>query len=244
MVAPAIGIAAFAVSDGGSSRTLELQPAPRVRAASVIKPLLAWVAATSTDVAQDDAEWEVLARPAVTISDNSATAALWTRHGEEGLLASLNVRTGLAWDVDGDGEHPALRIMVTAGELARAYAALASDRTDFGIQLRQWMREVPPEQTFGVRRVACDTLPIEEGAVGVKCGWFGRERAHAIVLVETGGRAIGAAVTTSCSTDEASRAAVQHAIGNDTKLAAAHDALAGDDIRSAVRRALLVAREL
>jgi len=243
MAGPAIGIAALAVDHAGS-RTRELQPAPRVRAASVVKPLLAWGAANCGPFANDRTAWEVLARPGVTTSDNKATAALWSRSGGERLVASLNDRLGLGWHVEGDGEHPSLRLMVTAGELARAYAALASDDTDVGSQLRQWMCEVPTEQTFGLRRVACDTLAVEEGAVGVKCGWFGGERAHAIVLVETQGRTVGAAVTTSWSPDAATRAAVRAAIGHDMKLAAAHDILAGEDIRSATRRALLVASEL
>lgn len=237
-----IGVAAFAVDDAGR-RTLELQPAAPVRGASVMKPLLAWAAAWDPLVT-DRAAWEVLARPAVTLSDNAATAALWSRSGREGLLAALNNRLGVAWRVEGHGEHPSLRVMVTASELAHAYATLASDDTDAGSHVRQWMRDVPTELTFGVRRVTCDTLGVNEEAVGVKCGWFGGERAHAVVIVETEGGAIGAAVTTQRSASTSTRAAVRNAIGNDMKLAAAHDILAGEDIRAATRRALLVAREL
>lgn len=134
--------------------------------------------------------------------------------------------------------------MVTAGELAAAYADLASDGTDVGLQVRQWMREVPTDQTFGVRRVVCDTLEIGAEAVGVKCGWFGGERAHAIVLAETRGRTIGAAVTTSRSPDAANGGPVREAFGKDVDLIAVHEMLAGEDIRSAICQAIGVARKL
>ena len=91
--------------------------------------------------------------------------------------------------------------MVTAAELAAAYAGLASDPSFAGARVRQWMREVPTEQTFGVRVVACDTLRVKADAVGVTCGWFGGQRTDAIVLAETGDRTLGAAVTTSGSLD-------------------------------------------
>lgn len=242
MSAPAIGVVAFAV-DGAVTWSLELQPGARVRAASVVKPLLAW-AASWGPLAGDGALWEVIARRSVMLSDNEATAALWSRGGHEGLLAALNDRLGLAWQVEGDGEHPSLRVVVTAGELAHAYTALASDETTAGSHVRRWMREVPANLTFGVRRVACDTLGVGEEAVAVKCGWFGGERAHAVVLVETHGGVVAAAVTTQHALEPATRASVRRAIGSDIKLAAAHDVLAGEEIRAATRRALLVASGL
>ncbi|HEX2848958.1 MAG TPA: serine hydrolase [Acidimicrobiales bacterium] len=238
-----IGVAAFAATETGI-RALELVPALPVRAASVIKPLLAWVAGDMAIAVRDDHAWRALSARAVTISDNAATAELWARYGAEELLASLNRRIGTDWMIDGDGEHPALRIMVTAGGLARAFAALASDRTDVGREVRQWMRDVPPEQTFGVRRVAGDALGVAACEVGVKCGWFGGERAHAVVLVETASGTVGSAVITSTAPDEATRASLHAAIGDDMKLAAVHDALAGAQIRAATRRALLETSKL
>ena len=242
--APATGVVAFAATSDGGGRTLELGPAAPVRAASVVKPLLAWAASWGRPHVTDDALWEARARPAVTLSDNEATAELWSRSGGEELLASLNDRLGTAWRVEGDGEHPSLRVVVTAGELARAYTALASDGTAAASRVRRWMREVPTEQTFGVRRVACDTLGVGEGAVGVKAGWFGGERAHVVVLVETHEGTVGAAVTTRRPPGAAARAAVRDAMGDPMALAAAHDVIAGEDIRAAARRALLVASEL
>jgi len=243
MAAPAVGIAAFAVDCAGT-RTVELQSTLQVRGASVLKPLLAWTAASCGALAKDRAAWEILARPAVTISDNVATAALWSRVGEEQLLGALNDRVGMAWQVHGEGEHPSLRVLVTAGELARAYAALASDDSDVGRQVREWMCQVPIEQTFGLRRAVCETLGVEPAAVGVKCGWFGGERAHAVVLVDTRDRTVGAIATTTWRPTAATRAAVRNAIGSDMKLAAAHEYLVGEEIRAAIHRALVAADEL
>ncbi len=240
---PAIGIAAFAVDREGG-RTLELASAPPVRAASVIKPLLAWVAATSHPLAEDLATWETYARPAVTTSDNSAAAEIWSRGDGERLLATLNAREDLGWRVEGHGEHPSLRALVTAGELARAYAAFAADAGDVARQLRQWMREVPPEQAFALRGVARDVLAVDEGAVGVKCGWFGGERVHAIVIVESGDSVLGAAVTTCHPPDAATSTIVREAAGDDMRLAAVHDHLVGEHIRTAARRALRAAGKL
>ncbi|HEY7176226.1 MAG TPA: hypothetical protein VH442_15025 [Micromonosporaceae bacterium] len=81
-------------------------------------------------------------------------------------------------------------------------------------------------------------------AVGVKCGWFGGERTHAIALVAAQGGTVGAAVTTSALPDEATRAAVRNARGDDVTLIAVHDAIAGNILRSAMHRALVAAADL
>lgn len=240
---PAIGLAAFVVDHGGS-RTLELVAAPPVRAASVIKPLLVWVAASADGLADDLATWDVYARPAVTVSDNTATAELWSRCGGERLLSALNARVGLGWRVEGQGEHPSLRVLVTANELARAYASFAADHGGVASLVRQWMREVPSGQAFGLRGVAREVLAIDEGLVGVKCGWFGGERAHAVVIAQTDDAVVGAVVTTDRPRTAGTSSMVRDAVGDDMKLAAVHDRLFGDHIRNAARLALLAAREL
>lgn len=235
-------MAAFAV-DGAGLRTVELQSGRELRAASVLKPLLAWVAGSSLRMA-DAALWELLGRRAVVFSDNKATATLWSLCGEDQLLAGLNDRVGESWCIAGDGEHPSLRVMVTAHEVASAFAILASEDTDVASKVRGWMREVPTTLSFGVRPIASATLAVESRAVGVKCGWFGGERAHAVVVVETPGRTVGATVTTSISPDDATRDAVRQASGDDTMLVAVHDRVVGDEIREAVRYALAAASEL
>lgn len=108
----------------------------------------------------------------MTVSDNHALAELWTRTGEDRLVTALNERLGTTWRIDDGVEHAGLRIMVTAHELAHAYGQLAADDTHAGARVRRWMRDVVPEQTFGLRAVASDTLGVEADVVGVKCGWL------------------------------------------------------------------------
>jgi len=240
---PKVGIAAFAVDLEGA-RSSEVASAPRVRCASVVKPLLFWVGADADAFVGDRGAWEGIARPAVTTSDNDATAALWSRVGERHLLADLEDRTGVAWTTDGHGEHPSLRLMVTAAELARAYAAFAFDGGEAAKDLRRWMRDVEVGQTFGVRAVASDVVGAAEASIGVKCGWFGAERVHAVALAELQDRIVGGAVTTSWLADPVRGAACREAAGDSAALVAVHDALAGDVIRAAMRRALLVAADL
>lgn len=238
-----VGIAAFAV-DGAGARSSELQPAPRVRAASMTKPLFFWAASTVEPFATDHAAWGALARPAVTVSDNDATAELWSRVGGAGLLAVIADLSGVAWTTDRDGEHEALRLLVTAGEVATAYASFALDESHAAQQLRRWMREVPEEQTFGIREVAGATLRVPLVSIGVKCGWFGGARAHAAVVADVENSVLGAVVTTSRPSDVTSRKACELAAGNNTKLVAVHEQFAGPSIRFAVARALEFAASL
>src|SRR5437868_4766280 len=100
------------------------------------------------------------------------------------------------------------------------------------------MRDVPAPQTFGTRDVASDAFGGPGAAVGVKCGWFGIERAHAVTLVELTDRTVGAAVTTDRPPDDASLAASAEASGNSARQLAAHDMFAGEVIRRATRQAL------
>lgn len=238
-----IGVAGFVVDRSGR-RTAVVQTAPPVRSASVLKPLLAWVAGAAGPFAGAVSDWQSIARPSVTVSDNHSMEVLWTRHGEGSLLSALNERVGVDWHVDGQGEHPSLRVMVTSDELAWAYSALAGASDEAAVEVRRWMREVPQAQTFGVRGIAREVLAVAEDAVGVKCGWFGGERAHAVVLVDTGRRSVGAVVTTSMSIDEVTLARMRSASGDDTRLVAAHDELIGKTIREAMQRGLAVARSL
>lgn len=238
-----IGITAFAVDDAGERRS-ELQRAPRVRAASMAKPLLFWAAASVEPFANDQTTWEALARPAVTVSDNGATAELWSRAGEGPLLASIERLTGVTWRTDADGEHEALRLLVTAEEVASVYSAFTRDRGEAARQLRTWMREVPEEQTFGLRDVAAATLGIPPTAVGVKCGWFGGERAHAAVVADVDDAVLGVVVTTTRPPDAATRRACARAAGSTTELVAIHEELAGSSIRRAAGRGLELAGSL
>lgn len=86
----------------------------------------------------------------------------------------------------------------------------------------------------GLRRVAHDTLDVDEGAVEIKCGWFGGARAHAVAMVECDGRIVGTVATTTSSPTADELATMRNATGDDNKLAAAHDALVGEHVRDAV----------
>jgi hypothetical protein len=238
-----LGIAAFAVDRHGE-RSEEIDAAPAVLGASVVKPLLVWVGAGLEPFVSDSRQWEAIGRPAVTVSDNEATAVLWSRTGGEHLLAELAARTGVFWSPAGDGEHPSLRLMVTAAELAAAYARLASDQTRSAVLVRRWMREVPNDQTFDLRPVAAAAAGCPERSIGVKCGWFSLERAHAVVLTELEQRTLGAVVTTVHRPDESRKAMAQELSGNASRLALAHNGLAGSAIRDGTRRALERAAEL
>ncbi|MDQ3106194.1 MAG: hypothetical protein M3Q68_00120 [Actinomycetota bacterium] len=209
-----------------------------------MKPLLFWVGASVDPYLTHRELWRGLAWKAVTVSDNDATAELWSLVGEEQLLALIRDQTGISWRTDGQGEHPSLRVLVTASELAAAFAAFARDDRDVAAELRGWMRDVPVGQTFGVRGEACEVLGVAEGVVGVKCGWFGLERAHAVTLVQFSGRSIGAIVTTFRPPDAASRDALAEARRSAEALVAAHDEFFGASIRSATRHALQVAADL
>jgi hypothetical protein len=241
---PIVGIAAFAVSRAGARTQQELATAPAVHSASAIKPLLVWAAAARWPSASEQATWVTLGRAAVTLSDNRAAAAIWSLGGDEALLATLNARIGLRWQVEGEGEHRSLGVLATALDLARGFAALAADDSVASTLVRRWMRNVPTEQTFGLRRVAHDTIDVDEGAVEIKCGWFGGARAHAVVMVECDGRIVGTVTTTTSSPTADELSTMRNATGDDNKLAAAHDALVGEHIRDAVRRGLRAAWDL
>jgi hypothetical protein len=237
---PVVGIAAFRVDDRRPV-AVEMQAGGPVRSASVVKPLLVWVAADIGGFARDRRAWATLARPAIATSDNDATGAVWRRAGADRLLATLHQRTGVTWRPEGTGEHPSLRLMVTATELAQAYAELAADPGDAARDVRRWLREVRSDQTFGLRAVAAEVVGAAEGDVGVKCGWFAGERVHAVVLVSLTDRVVGGAVTTSWSPDTAPGTAFSDAAGDDRALVALHEDLAGDTLRSAMAQALAAA---
>jgi hypothetical protein len=233
----ATGIAAFAVS-GGATRTVDVEAAPPVRSASVVKPLLAWAAAAT----MEQASWEQLARPMISSSDNAATATLWAQAGGDELVARLDDLAGVVWPVEDGPEHRALRLLVTARDLAQAYGALVADDGGASRAVLQWMRDVVAGQSFGLRAVAAEASGARPEDIALKCGWFGGERVHAVVLVSRPDRTDGATVTTTWTEDEATTGSVRRASGDDLALAAAHEAFAGETVRSAVRRALLEVR--
>jgi hypothetical protein len=127
------------------------------RCASLLKPLLFWVAAE----ALPRARWVALAREAVTVSANAPTVELWETLGGDRLLDALAERTGVRWELEPGGRRAFGRVLVNAAEVARAYAVMAADPG--AAEIAGWMRSVPEAQTFGVRWAP---------GVAVKAGWF------------------------------------------------------------------------
>jgi hypothetical protein len=192
------------------------QPVPRVRCASVLKPLYFWAASTLPAFRDAPDRWAELAEPAVTKSANDPTVAIWRSCGPDALLDAIARLTGVTWQSDPSAERSFGRVLVRADEVARAYAALAvsaSSEAAAAGQLLGWMRAVPDRQTFGARTAAAQVLGIHPGQVGVKTGWYVDAdetalRTHAVtVTVSADGTGRGTAVLTALPVSETVRAA-------------------------------------
>jgi hypothetical protein len=191
------------------------EPAIRVRCASVLKPIYFWAASTLPAFRDDPAGWAELAEPAVTVSSNGPTVALWQECTPDALLDAIARLTGVHWQSDQSAERSFGRVLVHAHEVARAYAALAvaawSEDAAAG-RLLGWMRAVPERQTFGARTAAAHALGVRQADVGVKAGWYidadeTALRTHAVtVTVTSEGTARGTAVLTALPVGETVRA--------------------------------------
>lgn len=191
------------------------QPAIRVRCASVLKPLYFWAVSTLPAFRGDADGWAELAEPAVTVSANDPTVAIWQSCGPDSLLDAIERLTGVHWQSDPSAERTFGRVLVHADEVARAYAALAvsawSEDPAAG-RLLGWMRAVPERQTFGARTAAAHALGVRQADVGVKTGWYidadeAALRTHAVtVTVTADGTARGTAVLTALPVSETVRA--------------------------------------
>jgi hypothetical protein len=209
--------AAFVVPGAGSEpRITHLgPPAHRVRCASLLKPLYFWAASTLLAFRDDLDGWAKLAEPAVTVSANDPTVAIWESCGPDALLDSIARLTGVQLHSDPSAERSFGRVLVQADEVARAYGALAvaarSDR-DVALRLCTWMRQLPERQTFGARAAAAHQLGVSPEEVGVKSGWYidtdeTALRTHAVtVTVTADGTAHGTAVLTALPISDAVRA--------------------------------------
>ena len=146
-------------------------PTVALRCASLLKPLYFWAAATEPAYRDRPEAWAELAGPAVRESANDPTDAIWERCGADALLDGIARLTGVHWHSDPSAERSFGRVLVRAGEVARAFAALAvaarDDATVAG-PLLGWMREVPHRQTFGARDAAAEQLSAAPADVAVK----------------------------------------------------------------------------
>ncbi len=201
--------------DYGPQITQLGQPAARVRCASVLKPLYFWGASILPGFRDDPVGWAALAEPAVTVSANDPTVAIWQSCGADALLDAVARLTGVHWQSDPDAERSFGRVLVRADEVARAYAALVAWAWHQDLAAKRllgWMRSVPERQTFGARKAAAHALGVTEADVAVKTGWYidadeTSLRTHAVTVALTAEHtACGSAVLTALPISEALRA--------------------------------------
>lgn len=209
--------AGFALGPQTSEPTTRLTDAAdrSLRCASVLKPLYFWAAACLPAFRSDLDAWAALAEPAVSLSANDPTVHLWDTIGPDALLDAIAGLTGVRWQNDPTAERSFGRVLVRAGELAHAYAALAAAARDGDAavagRLLTWMQAVPERQTFGARAAFAQRLGVPPSAVSVKTGWFVDAdetalRTHAVtVTVLPDGTVRGTAVLTALPVDDALR---------------------------------------
>jgi hypothetical protein len=221
-----------------------------LRCASVLKPLLFWAA---VDAFADREAWAAAARPAVVCSANAPAVQLWERLGGRELLSRLAARSGGSWPLEPGGARSFGRVLVTAPQVAGAYAqlALAARRGDEpAAQLLEWMRRVPERQTFGARRAAARALAVGEDGVAVKCGWFldtdeAALRTHAVTVCESAdGSLRGSAVLTAVEAPAGLHAAYAREYVHGDEVLHHHWELAGDAVVEGTRAALEAATRL
>jgi hypothetical protein len=242
-----VDVAGFSVSDGQTVVTgAAAGGAQRMRCASVLKPLLFWIGADLGAFAHRG-DWARDAQPAVVLSANDPAVALWRTYGAMALLTGLAARTGRTWPLEPGGARSFGRVLISAEDLAVAYAALAlagEQGDDVAAQLLDWMRAVPERQTFGARSAAAGLLAVPGMAVGVKSGWFcdpdeTRLRTHAVTV--TGmpdGSAVGSAVLSAVDAAPAQRRAYTEAYRTGDEVLAYHWELASGHIFRETQAAL------
>ncbi|HEX4813778.1 MAG TPA: hypothetical protein VFV66_13610 [Nonomuraea sp.] len=179
---------------GPSARTVAVSSGlTRLRCASLLKPLYAWVTAARIP---DADRWRRHAEPAVVVSSNADTLNLWLAVGPRVVLDDLRQRTGVAWTPPNGDPSRFGSVEVAADEVATAYAALAQSAAagdPVAATILEWMRQVSAEQAFGAR----EALGAPEA--GVKCGWYGAPdetclRTHAVAVLPRGGTRVTVAV--------------------------------------------------
>jgi hypothetical protein len=214
----------------------------RLRCASVLKPLVFWAAAGLPPYVAAPQEWERLARDGVTVSANAPTVKAWQACSGWALLDFLEDRTGVRLALEPGGERAFGRVLVSADEVARAYAGLAACLDEPARRVRRWMLDVPDRQTFGVRPLVAGRLGVAPSQVAVKCGWFcdadeQRIRTHVVTITETGAGIVGTAVLTALPVDEELRRAYAAAYREGDEVLALHEQHAGPTVRAATERA-------
>lgn len=233
---PGASAQAAGISRGYSSpahRTVSVTSGvARMRCASLLKPLYAWAAAERVT---DASWWREHAEPAVIISSNSDTLALWLTVGPGVLLDTIARRTGVVWASPNGDPSRFGSVEVAAAEVVTVYAAfaqaaLAGDRTAETIM--GWMAAVAADQTYGAREA------IGSPAAGVKCGWYGGPdetclRTHAVAIVPGKGTdaTVVAAMTAQPYPDEREREIYRARVAEGLPVEDEHDRVAGQLLR-------------
>jgi hypothetical protein len=200
----------------------------RLRCASLLKPLYAWVTA---DRITDADRWRRHAEPAVVVSSNADTLNLWLAVGPGVILDDLRQRTGVAWSPPNGDPSRFGSVEVAADEVATAYAALAQSAAagdPVAATILEWMRQVGGEQAFGTR----EALRCPEA--GIKCGWYGAPdetclRTHAVAVLPRGGTRVTVVVgmTALPYTDGREREVYRERVAKGLPVEQEHEKLAG-----------------
>jgi len=219
----------------------------RYRSASVLKPLLFWAAAGQDPYRWDRQGWADQARPAVTVGDAAATAAMCDTVGHTVLLDRVAALTGVPWHVETGGVRHFVRVLVTADELVACYAQLATaagDGDEAAADVLAWMRQVPEPHTFGARAAAAAELDTDPDAVAVTCGWLAHPdetvlRTHAVTVARSDdGVEHITAVLTAVPLPAAAHTAYGRAYADGQDVTGVHEAFAGPSVRAGTIAAL------
>lgn len=175
----------------------------RFRAASVLKPVVAWAVAGAAEYRGSPLLWAQDAAGAVLVSDNLSTEILWTRvGGTETVLGRVEELTGVRVQTDGS-EHTDPyafafgRVVVTAEEVAHMYmrlVAAAGSGDETARAVVGWMTQTLPSQRFRAAPYG--------NRDPVKCGWSASSdetllRTHAVRVVHhlSGNPKVGVVLT-------------------------------------------------
>ncbi|NJP98110.1 hypothetical protein HCN51_53295 [Nonomuraea sp. FMUSA5-5] len=204
----------------------------RLRCASLLKPLYAWVSAARIP---DTDRWRRHAEPAVVISSNADTLNLWLAVGPRVILDDLRERTGVAWALPNGDPSRFGSVEVTADEVSAAYAVLAQAAVagdPVAGAVLGWMGQVAEPQAFGAR----EALGWPESAV--KCGWYGAPdetclRTHAVAVQPRGGTRVSVivAMTALPYTDVRERDLYRERVGEGRSVEGEHEKVAGRVLR-------------
>ncbi len=204
----------------------------RLRCASLLKPLYAWMSAAHIPDAE---RWRRHAEPAVVVSSNADTLNLWLSVGPRVILDDLRERTGVAWTPPNGDQSRFGSVEVAAEEVATAYAVLAQAAAagdPVAGTVLGWMGDVGDEQTFGAR----DALRSPKAAV--KCGWYGSPeetclRTHAVAVLPRGGTRVTVvvAMTALPYVDAHAREVYRDRIGKGLPVEEEHEKVSGALLR-------------